>query len=460
MKTSKLLLVSALAALLLAGCKKESTPDPQPDPPVLIWDGTSTAQPADYTTTPGTVHITSAPELAWISEQSQGEDGLLFEGYSFVLTADIDLNNKEWVPVGKSPYSNPRYFMANFDGGNHTISNLKVSDQTLDYAGLLRYATGTIKDLRIASGSVSGNDFVGSICGFLSGSSASLQGCTNAAAVTARSNVGGLAGRVIGGATVSNCSNSGNVTATKDSRNYSYAGGICGYAFLSTFTRCTNSAAVTGTGYEVGGICGQVGSATTAGTITGCLNTGAVTGDAWTGGICGTLYNADSRITACKNTGAVTGDTGSGGVCGLLERGPSVIACYNTGTLSLGNESGGVCGPVNSNSASVIACYNTATVNASSGTPGGVAGTNVYSSVTACYYKQGTATVGVGAIVYGGSTYTDTKEFASAAWPATGTAAGQSAEWGVGDGSGSGKYWKSLGSWNGGTPTYPTLWWE
>jgi hypothetical protein len=52
------------------------------------------------------------------------------------------------------------------------------------------------------------------------------------------------------------------------------------------------------------------------------------------------------------------------------------------------------------------------------------------------------------------NTYND--KFSAANWPNTGA----HAQWGTGDGSGDNLYWKSLGSWNDGSPIYPKLWFE
>jgi hypothetical protein len=84
-----------------------------------------------------------------------------------------------------------------------------------------------------------------------------------------------------------------------------------------------------------------------------------------------------------------------------------------------------------------------------------VVGHNYYSPiVTACYWANYSGNgIGDGS---GG----DAIKFSSTAWPAVGSEAGKSSQWGIGDGSGSGKYWKIIGSWNNGNPAYPKLWWE
>lgn len=66
-------------------------------------------------------------------------------GESVVLTSDIDLNNVEWTPVtiGKA---------ITFDGGNHTIKNLKIAETHPDshygFIGYL-YSNGVVKNLTI-----------------------------------------------------------------------------------------------------------------------------------------------------------------------------------------------------------------------------------------------------------------------------------------------------------------------
>ena len=49
----------------------------------------------------------------------------------FLQTADIDLKNQEWVPIGNT--SNP--FTGNYNGGNHTISGLKITTNQVNSTG-------------------------------------------------------------------------------------------------------------------------------------------------------------------------------------------------------------------------------------------------------------------------------------------------------------------------------------
>lgn len=198
--------------------------------PELVWDGTATSQPAGYVaTSPGEVEITSAPELAWLAQQNNA-----FEGYTFKLTADIDLNHHEWKPIGTPS----RNFKGTFDGQHHTVSNLKCT--TTSEAGLFGYLYGaTVKDITV-SGSVSfaatsKKGYLGGIAGQVTKST--ITGCTNQCTVSATGNgylgyVGGIAGYVcaIDNGTISTLSgntNTGDVSTNGHSS--SYAGGIIGY---------------------------------------------------------------------------------------------------------------------------------------------------------------------------------------------------------------------------------------
>jgi hypothetical protein len=230
----------------------------------------------------------------------------------------------------------------------------------------------------------------------------------------------GLFGNAIG-ATFNNVRLiSGSVTS-----NQSCTGGICGWSRNATFFACLNNATISGANNSTGGICGYSNSVFIA-----CRNSGNVTTSGqYAGGIA--AYHIDW-------SGATTG----------------IVACYNTGritaTAATAFNVGGIVGQTNS-TAGIIACYNTGEISMTAASKGGIAGTSSVAT-TGCYWS-GTVANAVGANT---GTLTKTQKFSSSAWPS----AAIHAEWGTGDGSGSGKYWKSLGSWNGGSPTYPKLFFE
>jgi hypothetical protein len=249
---------------------------------------------------------------------------------------------------------------------------------------------------------------------------------------------------------------------------------------------------------------------TSRSTIDRCRNTGfiAVTDDA--GGICAAIIEDYLVIKNCSNSGSITGGATAGGIVGISWTGHQIIACYNTGTIATIENAvssafaavGGIAGNLNSVEedylAIIIACYNEGDVSSSVGRKdyvpiciGGVVGDNhgyCYGNITASYsignlsytgqeisagevYIGGVlgsngGTVTVSACYWAGTgptngisgespTDTGAVAFSSSAWPVAST----HTEWGTG-GSGSGQHWKSLGSWNSGTPNYPTLWFE
>lgn len=189
-----------------------------------IWDGTITAQPAGYVAnSPGEVNITSAAELAWLSSQSQSRS---FDGYTFNLTTDINLNNHEWTPIGRSGSS----FKGTFNGQSHTVSNLKCTNS--QYAGLFGDLSGaTVKNVTV-SGSISYVSQYTCYLGGIAGSAlnSSISGCINQCTITVTDNtasgyVGGIVGNMLG-CILSDNINTGNVSTNTNGN--SAAGGIIG----------------------------------------------------------------------------------------------------------------------------------------------------------------------------------------------------------------------------------------
>lgn len=124
-----------------------------------VWDGVSVQEviPAGDIYT-----IHTAAGLAWLS--TAVNSGNTFSGKTIQLTADIDLNGKEWTPIGKNTL-----FRGTFDGGNHTISNLKVSGSGAtddNTKGLFGGAGGaTFRNLTIDNANVAGSEYVGALVG-------------------------------------------------------------------------------------------------------------------------------------------------------------------------------------------------------------------------------------------------------------------------------------------------------
>ncbi|MBQ1364033.1 MAG: hypothetical protein IIY43_13455, partial [Oscillospiraceae bacterium] len=181
-----------------------------------------------------------------------------------VLTADIDLNNEAWTPIG-GPYD--AAYTGTFDGKGYTISGLKVDISTTAqvFAGLFGYVgfnqSGTVQNVHV-SGSVSAESTtsgasVGGVVGCLF--QGTVQNCAYTGAVSAQGkssnavHAGGVVGRNSG--TVDGCLHSGNVSATADGTSAT-AGGVVGFNSLGfnssgTLKRCAHvggAVEATGTG--------------------------------------------------------------------------------------------------------------------------------------------------------------------------------------------------------------------
>lgn len=295
------------------------------------------------------------------------------------LTANIDLGNEAWTPIGKmtNTYSDYVAFGGVFDGDGHTISGLKI-DNSAQYQALFGYVKGgTIKNLTVegsvttattssayAAGIVAyGNPVTMETCmnrvtvtvtqkGYAAGVAAyaytgsTITGCTNQGAVSGR---GGYLGGIVGtasGVTITNCINNGDVVDSMLSATYPYCvGGIAGSAIsASRITNCGNAGAVTSHLKNTGGVVGYF-----AGTAEKCFNSGNVTGIYATGGIVGNISSANTSVTDCYNTGSILcnaptaqyKDSNAKGVGGIVGNPGSTSSadctvknCYNAGTIT------------------------------------------------------------------------------------------------------------------------------
>ena len=176
-----------------------------------------------------------------------------------VLTADIDLNNENWTPIGPDIDS---AYTGTFDGKGHTISGLNVTGNS-KYAGLFgAIEEATIKNLTVA-GSVAGSTAGSSVAGGIAGKAqnSTIEACVNLCSVSAKQYVGGIAGQ-IHKATIHDCYNVGKVTGGSNT------GGIVGSTSPSSdneIANCYNVGSVSAVCTEnatdayAGGIVGQHG---------------------------------------------------------------------------------------------------------------------------------------------------------------------------------------------------------
>ena len=164
-------------------------------------------------------------------------------GACAVLTANIDLNNEPWTPIG--PDTDSAYTGA-FDGQGYTVRNLSITGD-FKRAGLF----GCVKDGSIRKLTVAGS-----------------------------------------------------VSCTVD---YGWCGGIAGCAERETIENCASLCTISYTGKDarVGGIVGWVPNSSSSTIIRDCYNIGNITGGSDTGGICG--FYLTGNIFNCYNVGEITG---------------------------------------------------------------------------------------------------------------------------------------------------------
>ena len=74
---------------------------------------------------------------------------------------DIDLNNKEWSPIGTSS----KHFRGSFDGGSYTIKNLSINKADGSDLGLFGYTNSgiNVKNVTLDGVNIVGNQRIGSL---------------------------------------------------------------------------------------------------------------------------------------------------------------------------------------------------------------------------------------------------------------------------------------------------------
>lgn len=330
-----------------------------------------------------------------------------FDGKVFSIVNDLDMQGEAFTPIA----GGDNKFMATLRGNGHKISNLNITstDANTGLIGNLGM-NGVVTDLTIASGTISGVNYVGAIAGKTDGTIAHV---TNYASVTGtKGDVGGIAGALTTNASINDATNYGAVKGGS-----TYVGGIAGLADgqRALLSGLSNYGSVTGTG-NVAGIFGRANATN----ITRVLNKGTITSTGnYVGGIVGYFQTSDS-LTWAKNDGDVSGNSYVGGLVGQAYKSYSyskevrVADAYNYGTItSKSGAAGGIIGQ--STAPEVERCANVgnvtnkkATVSSSSAGAGGIVGYGV-PKITDCF-NSGTITAnnGVGQVLGApSSTYTN-----------------------------------------------------
>lgn len=293
---------------------------------VDTWDGTAIA--GGFAAGDGTqddpFQIETAAQLAHFAKTVNEGEAYLYK--YIVLTADIDLANKEWTPIGN--HSNP--FKGNFNGDNHTVTGMQISGE-LDRVGLFGECTkhnvnSAIKNITVKDSVICGINFVGAIVGYAE--EINIENCRSIGnTINGKTDVGGICGRIGGYSVgkVSQCYNSSKVTGR------GRVGGIAGMGGIAENCLNTGEIMIINKAYQSagGGIFGIFDDTTASASITACVNLGKVSGGESFGGIVGsTDSKSTGHISNCYyNMDAITGgfDAGTaltaGQLCGALPDG-------------------------------------------------------------------------------------------------------------------------------------------
>ena len=288
---------------------------------VDTWDGKTIA--GGFAAGDGTqddpFQIETAAQLAHFAKTVNEGEAYLYK--YIVLTADIDLANKEWTPIGN--HSNP--FKGNFNGDNHTVTGMQISGE-LDRVGLFGECTkhnvnSAIKNITVKDSVICGINFVGAIVGYAE--EINIENCRSIGnTINGKTDVGGICGKV---GKVSQCYNSSKVTGR------GRVGGIAGMGGIAENCLNTGEIMIINKAYQSagGGIFGIFDDTTASASITACVNLGKVSGGESFGGIVGsTDSKSTGHISNCYyNMDAITGgfDAGTaltaGQLCGALPKG-------------------------------------------------------------------------------------------------------------------------------------------
>lgn len=293
---------------------------------VDTWDGTAIA--GGFAAGDGTqddpFQIETAAQLAHFAKTVNEGEAYLYK--YIVLTADIDLANKEWTPIGN--HSNP--FKGNFNGDNHTVTGMQISGE-LDRVGLFGECTkhnvnSAIKNITVKDSVICGINFVGAIVGYAE--EINIENCRSIGnTINGKTDVGGICGKIGGYSVgkVSQCYNSSKVTGR------GRVGGIAGMGGIAENCLNTGEIMIINKAYQSagGGIFGIFDDITASASITACVNLGKVSGGESFGGIVGsTDSKSTGHISNCYyNMDAITGgfDAGTaltaGQLCGALPDG-------------------------------------------------------------------------------------------------------------------------------------------
>ena len=329
------------------------------------WDGSiATAFAGGSGTENDPYQIDDGAQLAYLASEVNKDQ--TYENSYFVLTADIDLANHDWTPIGNS-FSDALFggtdyslFAGNLDGKGHTIFNISIGTENAplesDVFGLFGATGGKISNLNLDDITIYGtaknvSGYIIGLAGALAGSaSGPIENChvanlsmtmnTPDSGTAAAYWIGGLVGALDGSQHIEECSASGTIKERSGKGSIGGLIGELGKAAKITYSHADVALDVKPDYYggaNVGGLIGKGNGENDPETvISNCYATGNVTGGAYSGGFAGSLWGLN--IKNCYATGDVTGAfasmaTFAGTDAPAAYAYGSVTNCYTTGKV-------------------------------------------------------------------------------------------------------------------------------
>jgi hypothetical protein len=348
--------------------------------------------------------------------------------------------------VNFTPIANGSSYTTNFDGLNHTVSNLTINSTTTN-TGLFSQigSASKVSNLGLLNVTItSTNTNTGALVGTNSGTLTNDYVGSGSVTVTNNSGIGGLAG--ISSGIISNSYNAASVTDNITSVTGPQMGGLVGiFSGSGSASNSYNTGNVSlfdlaGSGslgvYTVGGFVSSMGS---GGTITNSYNTGNLVISSLSGaslsvnqsGLFVGSLSTGSTISNVYNTGStvITGTGNSsfgqtGGIVGSLAGG-KITNAYNTGNIGSAGSStmGGIIGVTNFGGGTVVNVYNTGNITGS-GVAGIVGVAQSGTTITNAYNTGLITGSGAAAIATSTSGITLTKTYYNSATSGGSTVAG------------------------------------
>ncbi|MCZ4408260.1 hypothetical protein O3Q51_05540 [Cryomorphaceae bacterium 1068] len=293
--------------------------------------------------------IENIDHLIWMSENFEALDK------SYIQTTDIDAASSSslnegagFKPIGTFVFNQYEYaFSGEYNGDGYSISNLTINrPDTSEYQGLFGcIANGSISSLTLENAAITGNIYVGILCGYLFLNSSVTDCSTSGDVLGTDSNIGGMFGAIGGSldvAEITNCTANVTITATGIGIEREHVGGFSGLIDSAELLECNVETNISAPTYaKVGGFTGSGSEAIMRHNEV----SGAVLGGSLVGGFVGNT--SSTAIDSCQSQTSVESiGTGCGGFSGQIIL-SNVKHCYALGDVTGGGSAvGGFSGSV------------------------------------------------------------------------------------------------------------------